>query len=104
MLGEIESNLLPDAVKSCLTLKQDKIERRRGVPPGDRGQEAMCLPAMMRLMIEEMIERGREFLRNGRGPGDGAVAEFARERCSVEPIAIARNAQIFRTPRLAQFL
>lgn len=45
-----------------LPVKDDEIERRCCDVADDRGQQAMNLTAMMRLMVKEMVESRRQRL------------------------------------------
>ena len=61
-----------------LALEQNHVERGGGVAAGERRHEPMHLAAVMRLVIEEMRERGGKRLRDVHRACDGAIAEDRR--------------------------
>src|SRR5258707_14921821 len=64
---------LARAAEPSLALEKDQIERRRIA--GDRRKQAMRLPAVMGLVVEKMVERGRKLLLDMGRVRDGAIAD-----------------------------
>ena len=83
-------------------LKYDQVEAGRGFVADDGREQAMRLTAVMRLMIEEMVERGAKRLLDVARVGERAVAQREREvglGAGIDPRADPR---ILGTARRAQ--
>src|ERR1041384_6820829 len=90
------------AAEAALPLEDDQVEARRLVVADDRRQQRMRLPAMVRLVIEEMVERGLKLLLDCLRIDESAEAERAGELSIAKRSNVSRYAVVFRAPRRAQ--
>src|SRR6202521_3597437 len=82
-----------------LALEHQEIERRRKVAAAQAGKQRVHLAAMVGLVIEEVVDRGRERLGDRLRVDDGPVGELAPQLRMVEPSLVARAALGVSAPR-----